>query len=87
MDKDNPPAFPPNAGWRDNEADFGGMSLRDYFAGQALANNSICTGKAPDWQLKQWFGDRCGIMAAEIAAAQANDYADAMLEARKAGSQ
>lgn len=33
----NPPAFPPNAGWRDNDPNCNGMTLLDYFAGQALA--------------------------------------------------
>jgi hypothetical protein len=31
------PAFPPNAGWRDADENARGMSLRDYFAAQALA--------------------------------------------------
>jgi hypothetical protein len=62
-----------------------GMSLRDWFAGQALANPAICTGTAPDYDLTRWFGDRCGIMRHEIAARQAGDYADAMLAARKTG--
>lgn len=34
---DNPQAFPPNAGWRDNDPNQRGMTLLDYFAGQALA--------------------------------------------------
>ena len=29
-------AFPPNAGWRDYDPNARGMSLRDWFAGQAL---------------------------------------------------
>jgi hypothetical protein len=62
-----------------------GMSLRDWFAGQALADPAICTGTAPDYDLTRWFGDRCGIMRHEIAARQAGDYADAMLAARKTG--
>jgi hypothetical protein len=33
---DNPPAFPPNAGWRDNDPDCRGLSMRDWFAGQAI---------------------------------------------------
>ena len=33
---DGGPAFPPNAGWRDNDPKMRGMSLRDWFAGQAL---------------------------------------------------
>ena len=34
---DGGPAFPPNAGWRDNDPACRGMSLRAYFAGQAMA--------------------------------------------------
>ena len=34
---ENPPAFPPNAGWRDDDAACRGMTLRDWFAGQALS--------------------------------------------------
>jgi hypothetical protein len=36
MNVNNPPAFPPNAGWRDDKPDYRGMTLRDYFAGQAI---------------------------------------------------
>ena len=77
----NPPAFP-NVNF-----DYGplqdGMTLRDWFAGQALANPTICTGAAPEYQLKVWFGGRCGITRPEIVAWQAREYADAMLAARK----
>lgn len=34
---DGGPAFPPNAGWEDDDSGGRGMSLRDWFAGQALA--------------------------------------------------
>jgi hypothetical protein len=37
----NPPAFPPNAGWRDNDPEARGMSLRDYFAGQTLSGLAV----------------------------------------------
>lgn len=30
----NTPAFPPNAGWRDNAADCRGLTKREWFAGQ-----------------------------------------------------
>lgn len=30
------PAFPPNAGWRDNDPAMRGMTLRDWFASKAL---------------------------------------------------
>jgi hypothetical protein len=61
-----------------------GMSLRDWFAGQALSNPALCTGEAMDWQLSVWFGkDSIGIRRDEIASKQAFVYADAMLKARK----
>lgn len=60
------------------------MTLRDWFAGQALANQKICTGTAPDYQITYWFGrNRTAITSTEICAKQAYEYADAMLEARK----
>lgn len=59
-----------------------GMTLRDWFAGQALSNSALCTGSAPEYQLKAWFGGRTGIMRHEIAARQAGEYADAMLAQR-----
>lgn len=62
---------------------FPGMTLLDYFAGQALSNSRICTGEATEYQLREWFGDRGGITKEEIVAKQALSYADAMLEARK----
>jgi len=40
MKPDNPPAFPPNAGWRDLDPTRHGMTLRDWFAGQALVELS-----------------------------------------------
>jgi hypothetical protein len=77
---ENPYAFP--APDDDRPSDGYGMTLRDWFAGQALANPGICTGDAPEYELRRWFGDRCGIRATEIVARQALDYADAMLAAR-----
>lgn len=58
------------------------VSLRDYFAAAALQNSTLCTGEAVPWQLKAWFGDRYEITREEIAAAQADSYADAMLARR-----
>lgn len=81
---ENPPAFP-NFEQSDDGTGFcrfEGMLLRDWFAGQALANPAICTGTAPDWQLRSWFGERGGLMPWEIGAKQAGAYADAMLLAR-----
>lgn len=66
--------------WHSHE----GMSLRDYFAGQALANPSICDGKAPEWQLRKWFGEHAtNITREQIISKQAHAVADAMLKARK----
>jgi len=61
-----------------------GMSLRDWFAGQALSNPAICTGTAQyQYEIDAWFGPGCtGITRYQIAAAQAGDYADAMLAER-----
>ena len=36
--KDGGPAFPPNAGWRDDDVNCRGMSLRDYLAARAPAD-------------------------------------------------
>jgi len=77
----NPPAFPTD-GRIQHGAVYDGMTLRDWFAGQALANATICTGKAAEYELQHWFGGRVGITRAEIVARQAGEYADAMLAAR-----
>lgn len=62
-----------------------GMSLREWFAGQALGNSAICTGTAPEWQIAVWFKGRAGITREEIAARQAYEFSRAMLvEANKA---
>jgi hypothetical protein len=64
----------------------GGMTLRDWFAGQALANAAICDGKASDWQTAAWFGKYAsGITKAQIVSKQAAEYADAMLVERAKG--
>ncbi len=74
--KDGGNAFP--ACNEANMNDTMGMSLRDYFAGQALCNPNICNGQAPEYQLQEWFGNRTAITRAEITARQAYEYADAM---------
>jgi hypothetical protein len=62
----------------------GGMSLRQWYAGQALSNPVLCTGEAKDWQLVEWFGKNAsGIRREQIVAKQAFAYADFMLSARK----
>jgi hypothetical protein len=83
----NPPAFPNHPrtfidGGTGRPELWTGMTLRDWFAGQALSNPAICTGKADEFWLRRWFRDRGGIMPWEIAAKQAGEYADAMLAAR-----
>lgn len=79
--KDGGPAFPVVAPYGEV---FSGMSLRDWFAGQALANPQLCSGMVPDWQLKVWWPNRLDITKAEIAAKQAEEYADALLSQREA---
>lgn len=78
---DNMPAFSCDTfQWPDHE----GMTLRDYFAAQALANATICTGNAAEYDLTRWFGKYAsGITRAQIVARQAGEYADAMLAARQ----
>lgn len=73
-------AFPRQKGDEYDAQD--GMSLRDWFAGQAMANSAICTGTATQYELKQWFGDRVNITRAEIVAAQAHELSAAMLAER-----
>ena len=59
---DNPPAFPTHG--------YDGMTLRDYFAGQALVGQiAACAGETP-------------YPSRDRAAKQAYEYADAMLKAR-----
>ena len=73
-------AFPhnPNDIYRTGQ----GMFLRDWFAGQALANPAICNGDAQEWEIKRWFGpEKTGVERAEIVAKQAWEYADAMIAA------
>ncbi len=80
---ENPLAFPVSSidGFTQH-----GMTLRDYYAGQALANSAICTGEAKGYQLTAWFGPRTDIMRHEIVAKQAFDHADAMLLSRHKSS-
>ena len=80
-DENGGPAFPISIpGCGDNGA--GGMTLRDWFAGQAVASDLDL--RASDYELTEWFGKhRSGIKHAEIIAARAYDIADAMLQRRK----
>lgn len=57
--------------------------VRDNFAAAALVNASLCTGTAPEYSLKHWFGNNGGVSKAQIVAAQAYEYADAMMQRRR----
>ncbi len=63
-----------------NDSD--GMTLREWYMGQALANTGLCTGTATEWQLRAWFGNQGGITREQIVAKQAGTLADAMLAER-----
>lgn len=65
------PAFPPNAGWRDNDPKCQGMTLRDWFAGQALMGIEASQGIAGEF-----------VATAEGVAERAYRMADAMLKER-----
>lgn len=61
-----------------------GMSLRDWFAGQALSRAVEESRGLPEWGLNALFGkEASGIRREEIVAALAYRYADAMLAKRK----
>ena len=70
--KDGWPAFPVPS--QQSDADFNGMSLRDYFAAKALA--ALISNPLKD-------GPNLGKKAVPKLAAFAYEYADAMLEARE----
>ncbi len=83
--KDGGPAFPEaiaigTSG--DIYPGMGGMSLRDWFAGQAI---SICSGNMREYDLEKAFGGRNTITTEEIIAHQAYTLADAMLAASANG--
>jgi hypothetical protein len=69
---DGGPAFPWGSGI------VGGMTPRQYYAGQALAGG-IDPNSVHGHQLKHWFGDRCGITNEQIIAAKARRIADALI--------
>jgi hypothetical protein len=60
-----------------------GMTLRDWFAGQALVSGLVKGSGHSEWQLRKWFGGRSGLLCEEIAAKAAYEYADAMLKERQ----
>lgn len=79
INKQGGPAFPVSIpgsgdnGWQ-------GMTLRDYFAAQAVIG---LPGDAKDYEILAWFGrNAAGITSSEIRAARAYDIADAMLARR-----
>lgn len=80
MKQDGGRAFPLS---REQEGWFeGGMTLRDYFAAQALAGGMART-TVPEYELRAMFGPtRTCITRDEIAAADAYRIADAMLAER-----
>lgn len=60
-----------------------GMTLRDWFAGQALMLAQADYAKGiPEYDLRAMFGGRMGLRKEEIIAALAGRYADAMLAER-----
>ena len=79
-EKDGWAAFPSE----DRDPEFAGMSLRDYFAAQALpAVSTLPAGHLRDADLTRLFGKgRSNITGAEVAAALAYEIADAMLARR-----
>lgn len=58
----------------------GGMTLRDHFAGEALAS-----GEASNWR-DNGFKPRDGLSIIENTAVAAYEFADAMLRAREGGA-
>lgn len=70
-DRNDAPAFPVTAG---NQVYATGMTLRDWFAGQALAG--ICSN-CDESGINGW------AHSSKLAASVAYQFADAMLEARK----
>lgn len=84
--KDGGPAFPPNAGWRDNDPSGYGMTLRDWFAGTAIA--ALLSTVSAQRQVQQaveekddGVKDRTKVIA-EVLAKRAYGLADAMLQQR-----
>lgn len=76
--KDGGPAFP-----QVNETS--GMSLRDWFAGQAIAGGLARATGVPEYELRGMFGDHAtGIRREQIIAADAYRIADALLASREA---
>lgn len=85
--KDGGPAYPSGkseqAGWENSLPYYEGMSLRDWFAGQALPA-LIGNMRSPELldNLKQIAKDD-GVSVEQIFAAASYEYADAMIAARE----
>lgn len=64
-----------------------GMSLRQWYAGQALANPSLLdrARAANQDDLRRMFGTRMGITYAEIVARLAIEFADALIAENEIG--
>ena len=77
---ENPQAFPipadDKAGWHSQE----GMTLRDYFAGEAL--KGFCSNDAKHQRAVEHSRNGIGAAISDIFSKEAYDYADAMLKAR-----
>ncbi len=81
IDKAGGPAFPGHVPDSFREA-WPGMTMRDYFAAQFIPAAIEMAARAPEYDLREMFGDRGGLRREEIAAAFAYRYADAMLARR-----
>lgn len=80
------PAFPLNSpsGTPDYMPARDGMSLRDYFAAQALVGQ--VTTDVPEWQVRAWFGTYASnVTRYQIAAKMAYAFAEAMMLERTNG--
>ena len=76
---DNPQAFPGESGaWKDH-----GMSLRDFFAGQALMGFMSKMGCSPDTDMLNLDGKETGLKADEDIATACYKFAEAMLKERE----
>ena len=79
------PAFPlHNHGAQTLGLHVAGMTLRDYFAGEALQGYISATAWHPDFIYPDDFNFVAGGRAADAVAESAYKYADAMLKARQA---
>lgn len=80
---ENPQAFPPNAGWRDDDQNARGMTLRDYFAAKALSG--LCANSSKELLLTfiKEATERGECRMSGTFAREAYEFADAMLAERE----